>query len=119
MANGRFLTTRKVMMNNTTSKREYRILQRFDFIDAPPDPINGFKKKAKPLSKWAKVADRMRKINRKHYGKWTKVATDVHFTLAHRMKKSFPDVNWITRKNNKGKHDLWASYSGKSPLTDL
>ena len=93
------------------SNREHRVIQRFDFVDAPPVPINKSKNKStKNLGKWATLAARIRRINKKHYGKWAKVATDVHFTLAVRMKKSFPDIAWTIRKNKNGKHDLWASY---------
>jgi hypothetical protein len=94
-------------MENVTVKREYRVLERFDFTDAPPVPRNVH---AKPKGKWAAVASRMRRIHKKNYGKWAKVATDVHFTLAPRMKKSFPDIAWTIRKNEQGKYDLWASY---------
>jgi hypothetical protein len=89
------------------TNREHRIMQRFDFVDAPPTPLN---RREGKLGKWAALAARIRRINKKHYGKWAKVATDVHFTLAVRMNKSFPDIAWTIRKNKNGKHDLWASY---------
>jgi len=90
-----------------TVNRKHHVIQRFDFIDAPPAPRHIQKNSN---GKWAAVASRMRRIHKKNYGKWAKVATDVHFTVASRLKKSFPDVAWTIRKNKQGKYDLWASY---------
>ena len=103
-------------MDSVNTKREYRILQRFDFTDTPPVPRHIQKR---PVGKWAAVASRMRRINKKNHGKWAKVATDVHFTLAPRMKKSFPDIAWTIRKNEQGKHDLWASYPANFNKEDV
>lgn len=94
-------------------KRSHTIVKRLEWHDQPAAPV------VNKVGKWAAVAKRMRRIDVKNHGKWARVATDVHFTLASRLKKQYPDVAWTIRKNSDGKHDLWASYPATTVRSDV
>lgn len=97
----------------SNQKRSHNIVKRLEWQNEPPAPA------VKKVGKWAAVAKRMRRIDVKNHGKWARVATDVHFTLASRLKKQYPDVAWAIRKNSDGKHDLWASYPAVKAKSDV
>ena len=85
---------------------------RFKWADNPP-PVHA--KKPRKISVYDVIAKKL-KANTKNHGRWALVAKDVHYTIITKLKKSHPEIQWTTRKNDNGKSDLWASYP-KQPTT--
>ena len=68
-------------------------------------------------SKYDVVVRKLR-MNRKRRGMWAKVATDVHYTITSRLRRRYPDIQWTVRQNDRGKHDLWASYQPENLIIE-
>ena len=90
-------------MENKESKVKVR--SNFRWSDSPPVANPG----CKPSSKWDNVATRIRR-NKKNAGRWALVAHGVYFSEVTRLKRKYPDINWVTRnKDASNRCDLWAS----------
>jgi len=87
------------------------IRKNFRWSDSVPTAKPG-RKQSK--SKWQPVADRIRK-DKKNAGRWALVAHGVYFTDVSRLKKAYPDIDWVTRNKDENKRcDLWASLKVES-----
>jgi hypothetical protein len=88
---------------------------RFKWADEPP-PTHA-QRKPRRATVYDVIAKRL-KANTGNHGRWALVATDVHYTIITKLKKSHPEILWTTRKKvNSNKSDLWASYP-KQPTKD-
>jgi hypothetical protein len=90
------------MYGNNITERNY-VLKQLKFAAEPPKVAH------KKVGKWEAVVNRLRRSKSNH-GLWAKVAKNIEPSTATHLKKSFPEVDWVVRKNTQDGYDLWASY---------
>jgi hypothetical protein len=92
------------MYGNNITERNY-VIKQLKFTAEPPKVAT-----VAAVSKWETIVNRLRR-SKKNHGLWAKVAKNVQPSTATKLKKDFPEVQWVVRKNAQNGYDLWASYS--------